>query len=163
MAEWLRGEVAALDPALPLNIETMNQRVSKLAQRPRFNAALLGLFAAMGVLLAVIGLYGVVAFLVAQRTQEIGIRIALGATPAAISRLVLGHAARWTLAGAVAGVAGSFVAHRWLKALLFQVPDQDLLALGIALALLLAAALVAAWIPSRRAARVDPLIALRQE
>jgi putative ABC transport system permease protein len=141
----------------------MNQRVSKLAQRPRFNAALLGLFAGMGVLLAVIGLYGVIAFLVAQRTQEIGIRMALGATPAAITKLVLGHAARWTLVGACAGVAGSFVAHRWLKALLFHVPEQDLLALGIALALLLGAALVAAWIPSRRASRVDPLIALRQE
>ncbi len=163
MAEWLRGEVAALDPALPLNIETMNQRVSKLAQRPRFNAALLGLFAGMGVLLAVIGLYGVAAFLVAQRTQEIGIRMALGATPAAISRLVLGHAARWTLAGAVVGAAGSFLAHRWLKALLFQVPDQDWLALGVALALLSGAAMIAAWIPSRRAARVDPLVALRQE
>jgi len=163
MAEWLRGEVAALDPALPLKVETMNQRVSKLAQRPRFNAALLALFAGMGVLLAVIGLYGVVAFLVAQRTQEIGIRMALGATPAAISRLVLGHAARWTLAGSVAGVAGSFVAQRWLKTLLFQVPDQDWLASGIALALLLGAALIAAWIPSRRAARVDPLVALRQE
>ena len=147
LAEWVRGEVAALDPALPLNIETMNQRVGKLAQRPRFNAALLGLFAGMGVLLAVIGLYGVVAFLVAQRTQEIGIRMALGATPGAIRKLVLGYAARWTLAGAVVGVAGSFIAQRWLKALLFQVPDQDLLALGAALAMLLGAAFVAAWIP----------------
>ncbi|MBI2680247.1 MAG: ABC transporter permease [Candidatus Solibacter usitatus] len=163
LAEWVRGEVSALDPAMPLHIETMHQRVSQLAQKPRFNAALLGLFAGMGVLLAVIGLYGVIAFLVAQRTREIGIRMALGATPAAITKLVLGHAARWMLAGACVGVAGSFMAHRWLKALLFRVPDQDWLALGNALALLLGAALLAAWIPSRRAARVDPLVALRQE
>ena len=109
LARWVRAEVAALDPTLPVNIETLDQRVGKLAQRPRFNAWLLGLFAAMGLLLSAIGLYGVVSFLVAQRTPEIGVRMALGATPGAVARLVLGHAARWTFAGAALGVVGSLV------------------------------------------------------
>jgi putative ABC transport system permease protein len=112
LARWVRADVAALDPTLPVNIETLDQRVGKLAQRPRFNAWLLGLFAGMGLLLSAIGLYGVVSFLVAQRTGEIGVRMALGATPGAVARLVLGHAARWTFAGAALGVIGSWFAAR---------------------------------------------------
>ncbi len=162
-AGWIRREVAALDPTLPVKIETLDQRVGKLAQRPRFNAWLLGMFAAMGMLLSAIGLYGVISFLVAQRTQEIGVRMALGATPASVARLVLGHAARWTLAGAVLGIACSWFAARWIAGLLFQVTAHDPWVLAVAAALLLAVALMAAWIPSRRAARVDPMEALRQE
>src|SRR5947208_3037572 len=96
VANLLRAQIAALDPMLPITIETMNQKVSRLAQRPKFNAVLLGLFAGMGVMLAAIGLYGLISFLVAQRTQEIGVRMALGATPGQIAKLVLAHAARWT-------------------------------------------------------------------
>jgi putative ABC transport system permease protein len=163
MARWVRAEVSALDPELPVNIETLDQRVGKLAQRPRFNASLLGLFAAMGLLLSAIGLYGVISFLVAQRTQEIGVRMALGATPSAIARLVLGHAARWTLAGAAFGVAGSWFAARFLGAMLFHVSARDPWILAAAVAALCATALLAAWVPSRRAASVDPMQALRQE
>jgi predicted permease len=163
MARWVRTEVAALDPTLPVNIETLDQRVGKLAERPRFNALLLGLFAGMGLLLAAIGLYGVMSFLVAQRTQEIGVRMALGATPAVIARLVLGHAARWTAAGAVAGTIGSMFAVRLLRAMLFHVSGKDPWTWAAAVAVLLAIAMLAAWIPSRRAARVDPMQALRQE
>ena len=90
----------------------MPQRVGKLSQRPRFNAALLALFAAMGLLLAAVGIYGVVGFLVAQRTQEIGVRMALGATPRSILKLVLGSVARWIAAGAVAGLIASWFASR---------------------------------------------------
>ena len=163
LARWVRADVAALDPGLPVNIETFNQRVGKLAQRPRFNAWLLGLFAAMGLLLAAIGLYGVISFLIAQRTREIGVRMALGATPGAVVRLVLGHAARWTLAGAALGVIGSWFTARLLAAMLFHVSPHDAWILAAAVALLWVIAMLAAWVPSRRAARVDPMQALRQE
>jgi predicted permease len=163
LARWVRAEVAALDPTLPVNIETLDQRVGHLAQRPRFNAWLLGLFAAMGLLLSAIGLYGIISFLVAQRTQEIGVRMALGATPGAVARLVLGHAARWTLAGAALGVTGSWFAARLLDAMLFHVSARDPWILAAAVAGLWATAMLAAWVPSRRAARVDPMQALRQD
>jgi predicted permease len=163
LAKLLRAQIAALDPMLPITIETMNQKVSKLAQRPKFNAVLLGLFAGMGVLLAAIGLYGLISFLVAQRTQEIGVRMALGATPGQIARLVLAHAARWTLAGIVLGLISSFWATKALAALLFKVPEKDPMAMGAAITLLVVVVLLAAWIPSRRAALVDPMLALRHE
>ena len=117
----------------------------------------------MGVILAAIGLYGLISFLVAQRTQEIGVRMALGATPGQITRLVLVHAVRWTLAGMVLGLISSFWATRALAALLFQVPEKDPTAMGAAITLLVVVALLAVWIPSRRAALVDPLLALRQQ
>ncbi len=163
MARQVRAEVASLDPTLPVNLETIEQRVGKLAERPRFNAMLLGIFAGMGLLLAAIGLYGVVSFLVAQRTPEIGVRMALGATPGAIARLVLRLAARWTAIGAVLGVLGSLFALHLLQAMLFQVSARDPWTLAATLVMLSAVALLAAWIPSRRAARVDPVEALRQE
>jgi predicted permease len=163
LARWVRADVAALDPTLPVNIETLDQRVGKLAQRPRFNAWLLGLFAGMGLLLSAIGLYGVVSFLVAQRTGEIGVRMALGATPGAVARLVLGHAARWTFAGTALGVIGSWFAARSVEAMLFHVSARDPWILAAAVAALWATAMLAAWVPSRRAARVDPMQALRQE
>ncbi|HME99034.1 MAG TPA: ABC transporter permease [Terriglobia bacterium] len=163
IADAIRSEVAAIDPTLPVVIETMTQRVNKLADRPRFNAVLLGLFAAIGVSLAAIGLYGVISFLVTQRTQEIGVRMALGATSNNILRLVFAHAMRWTAAGILIGLLGSLAATRWLRSLLYQVPARDPWTLAITVAVLLAVALLAAWFPSRRALSVDPLIALKQE
>jgi predicted permease len=163
MARWLRAEVAAIDPTTPLVIESLRQHVGRLAERPRFNAVLLGLFAGMGLLLATIGLYGVVSFLVAQRTQEIGVRMALGATPAAIGGMVLRHAARSTAAGAAVGAVGSFFALRLLGTMLFRVPARDPWTVAAVLLVLTAVAMLAAWVPSRRAARVNPVEALRQE
>ena len=159
----VRAEVAALDSSLPVNIQMLEQRVGKLAARPRFNAFLLTLFAAMGLLLAAIGLYGVVSFLVTQRVREIGVRMALGATPRQIGRLVLRQAGAWTLLGLAAGVAASLFAVRTLEGMLFRVGPRDPWLLGGAAAILMAAALTAAWVPSRRAARVDPIEALRHE
>jgi putative ABC transport system permease protein len=159
----LRAEVAALDPALPVDIETMQQRVGRLSERPRFNAVLLEIFAGIGLVLAAIGLYGVISFLVAQRTQEIGVRMAVGATPGSITRLILLHAARWTAAGAVLGVVGASFAARLLEAMLYQVSGTDPQTMAAVVALLSGVALLAAWLPSRRAARVDPVQALRQE
>jgi putative ABC transport system permease protein len=162
-ADTLRRTIAALDPTVPIEVRTMRERVGRLAERPRFDATLLGLFAAMGVLLAAIGLYGVIAFLVAQRTQEIGVRMALGATPPDIVKLMLSHVARWTLLGTLLGIAGSLASAHWLRAMLFGVTAYDPVAIASAVVLLLSVAMLAAWLPSRRAARVDPMRALRIE
>jgi putative ABC transport system permease protein len=163
MAEWIKREFASMDPALPVTLGSMQQRMTKLVERPRFNALLLSLFAGMGLLLAAVGLYGVMAFLVGQRTQEIGVRMALGATPGNITKLVLSRAVLWTLGGAAAGAIGSVFAARALRTMLFQVPQYDPWTYAVALPALLLIALAAAWIPSRRAARVDPMAALRQD
>jgi putative ABC transport system permease protein len=146
-----------------VTLETMPQRVGQLAARPRFNAWLLSLFSIFAVCLSALGLYGVMAFLVAQRTPEIGVRMALGATPGIIAKLVLVEALRWTLAGVAFGLLGSWFAAAWLSSLLFQVSARDPLSLGVTLLVLPAVTLAAAWIPSRRAAKVDPMVALRCE
>jgi predicted permease len=163
LARWVRSEVAAVDPTVPVMVETMSQRVGKLADRPRFNAILLSIFAALGVLLAAIGMYGVVGFLVAQQTREIGVRMALGATPQGILRLVLSSVARWTISGALLGLLGAWLCSRLLESLLFQVHAHDPLLLALALLILLSVAFLAAWLPARRAMRVDPMVALRYE
>lgn len=163
VAQWIRTETASIDPTLPVKIETMSERVGKLTQRPRFQAVLLALFAAMGVVLAAIGIYGVVGYLVAQRTQEIGVRVALGATPHAIFKLVMENVARWTIAGTLLGLAGSWFAGRLLESLLFEVKTRDPWLMGGAFVSLIAVAVVAAWVPARHAMRVDPIEALRYE
>src|SRR5882672_6261763 len=163
IAKWIRTETAAIDPTVPVTIEGMKTRVGKLAQRPRFTAVLLSLFAAMRVLLAGIGIYGVVGFLVAQQTREIGIRIALGATRGSVLRMVLWNMVRWTVGGATLEILGAWLCSRLLKSLLFEVRAHDPFLLGAALLVLLAVAFLAAWIPARRAMRVDPMVALRYE
>jgi putative ABC transport system permease protein len=163
VAAWMRAETASLDPTIPVKIEALSERVGKLAERPRFNAVLLSLFAAMGVLLAAVGIYGVVGFLVAQRTREIGVRMALGATGRGILQMVLWNVARWTSAGLALGILGAWFCVRLLQSLLFEVNAHDPLLLVAALLTLLVVALVAAWIPACRAARIDPLVALREE
>lgn len=163
VSDSLRKEIAQLDPTLPVQINSMDLRIHNLQRQPRFNAYLLMLFAATGILLAVIGLYGITAFLVGQREKEIGIRMALGATPRAVMGLVLSEAARWTLFGIVLGSAGSLFAARLIHALLFEIPANDYVSLGISLIGVFAVAILAALVPSRRAALTDPLLALRQE
>jgi predicted permease len=163
IAKWIRSEAASVDPTVPVTIEIMKTRVGKLAQQPRFTAVLLSLFASMGVLLAAVGIYGVVEFLVAQQTQEIGIRIALGATPGSILRMILSSMVRWTAAGAALGLLGSWLSSRVLESLLFEVRAHDPFLLGAAMFALLAVAFFAAWIPARRAMRVDPMVALHYE
>jgi putative ABC transport system permease protein len=141
----------------------MNTRVGKLVQRPRFTAVLLSLFAGIGVLLAGIGIYGVVGFLVAQQTREIGIRIALGATPQSVLKMVLSNIVRWTIAGAALGLLGAWLSSRLLESLLFEVRAHDPLLLGLAVLFLIVVVFLAAWLPARRAMRVDPVVALRYE
>jgi putative ABC transport system permease protein len=159
----MRSETGALDGTLPVTIETMSQRVDKLTERPRFNAMLLCLFAGIAVLLAAVGIYGVIGFLVVQRTREIGVRLALGATPQSILQLVLSSVARCTIAGAMIGLLGAWFCTRLLESLLFEVRAHDPVVFGLAIFALVAVALFAAWIPARRAMRVDPTIALRYE
>ncbi|MGA8578586.1 MAG: ABC transporter permease, partial [Bryobacteraceae bacterium] len=160
---WVRQQMAALDPALPVTIETIETKVARLSERPRFLAALIGLFAAFGLLLAAIGLYGVLSFLVAQRTREIGVRIALGASPGQIARMAAQQAGVWTLAGMAVGWAASAGLARLARGALFQVSPFDPLSLAAAAAILTMAAAIAAWRPARRAARVDPAVSLREE
>ncbi|MGB8581789.1 MAG: ABC transporter permease [Candidatus Sulfotelmatobacter sp.] len=163
VARELRNSVATLDPTLPVDVDTLGQSVAKLAERPRFSAALLSLFAAVGLLLTAIGIYGVVSLLVSQRTQEIGIRMALGATPTSVVRMMLRQASIWVGVGVVAGILGSVAAARWIGSLLFDIRANDPATLAEAAALLAIVALFGAWIPARRAARVDPMVALRYE
>jgi len=159
----IRSILRALDPELPVEMETMRQRLQEIDQRPRFYALLLSSFAGMGVLIAAVGLFGMLSFLVARRTREIGVRVALGATPARILWMTLASAARWTLGGILLGAVGSLAAARLLRSLLFHVPAADPAAIGGAVAVLCAVALFAAAAPARRAARVDPMVALREE
>jgi predicted permease len=162
-ASELRGLFASLDPTLPVEISSMRNRLSRASERPRFQATLLAAFAAIGVLLAAIGLSGVMSFVVAQRRREIGVRMALGATPGSIVKLTLAFAAQSTAAGIVAGAAGAFVTTRWLRAQLFQVAPGDPRPLALAVGLLVLVALIAAASPARRAAKVDPMTTLRSE
>jgi len=163
VATWMRSETNGLDSTLPVTIEAMSQRVGKLTARPRFDALLLSLFAVMGMLLAALGIYGVVRFLVEQRTHEIGVRMALGATPQTILQMVLANIGRWTIVGSVLGLSGAWASARLLQSLLFEVRAHDPTLLGIAFISLIAVVFVAAWIPARRATKVDPLVALRYE
>ena len=160
---WIRAQFANIDPTLPVEAATLRRQLSELADRPRFETALMAFFAACGLLIAVIGLYGVVSFLAERRTQEIGVRMALGAGRADILRLIAGEGLRLVALGGALGLAGALATAHLLRSLLFQVGPRDplsLIAVGLLLALV---ALMATLIPARRAMRVDPALALRSE
>ena len=163
VAPMVRTQIAQIDPTVPVEIQTLTQTVSKLADRPRFESALLGFFAFCGLLMAVIGLYGVIAFMAAQRTQEIGVRMALGATKMDILRLVAGEGVRLIVLGGVVGLGAALAATQLLKSLLFHVGTRDpgsFIAVSLLLALV---ALLATLIPARAAMDTDPMNALRVE
>ena len=164
LAPLIRQKVAALDPQLAIfNVRTMATMLETNTAQSRLTAWLVGLFAALALLLAAIGVYGVLAYLVAQRTQEIGVRMALGARPGSVVQLVLGHALRLATLGVAAGVVGAVLLGPSIASQLFGVSPRDPMTLvGVATALVAIAAL-ASYIPARRATRVDPLIALRAE
>ena len=160
---WIRAQVGALDPTVPVTVETLSQRVDKMADQPRFETLLVGLFAATGLLLAVVGLYGVVSFLVAQRTQEIGVRIALGATKEDVLRLVMAKGVRLVAVGVGVGLVVASLSARVLRSLLFSVGAGDPVAFLVATGMLVLVALLAILVPARAATRVDPMEALRSE
>jgi putative ABC transport system permease protein len=163
LTPWIRTQVVAIDSTVPVDIATMRQRVSKLADGPRFRTLLAGFFAASGLALAVIGLYGVISFLVAQRTQEIGVRMALGASRGGILRLVLGRSLRLITWGAGIGLLAALAVSRLLSSQLFGVGAHDPVTFALVTLLLAGVALLATLIPARSAARVDPMVALRCE
>jgi len=152
------------DAQLPVvNVKTMGNRFGEATWRTRLSADLLTLFAALALLLAAIGLYGVLAQIVEQRTREIGERMALGADRANIFRLVIGRALIIGLVGVAAGIGIAMWSMRFLDALLYQVKSDDPLTVAVLAILLMAVTLVAAYVPARRATRVDPLTSLRAE
>jgi putative ABC transport system permease protein len=160
----IRREVHNLDQEQPIyHVATMEQRVADSVGPQRFDASLLGLFAAVALLLAVVGIYGVMSYWVTQRTHEIGVRVALGAQRRQVLRLVLARAAWLTLAGLAVGLVGAFVLARSLSGLLFGVRPIDPLTFLAASVGLTGIAFVASWQPARRAASVDPMVALRYE
>jgi putative ABC transport system permease protein len=160
----VRAEVAAVDRNIPLvRVRVFEDYLARALARPRFNAILLSIFAGTALLLTAIGIYGVMAYSVSQRTSEIGIRIALGAGKRSIFRLVVGQAMLIVAISLVVGLIGAFAATRLLNSLLYGVGASDP-GTFIAIALLVSGvAFVAAWLPARRATRVDPIIALRSE
>ena len=164
MESSIRNVIREMDPSLPVyNLWSMNELVSKSMVQPRFLALLLATFSGIALFLAAIGIYGVMAYSVAQRTQEIGVRMALGARPFHVLRLVLGQSMVMLLIGVVIGLAGAFALTRLMRTLLFEVTATDPLTYVSVIGLLTVVALLACYIPARRAAKVDPLIALRYE
>ena len=166
LANAVRGEIRSLDRALPVfGMTSMSKMIedSPSTFTRRYPAILIAVFAGVAMLLAAIGLYGVISYSVAQRTQELGVRIALGAQRRDIFRLVMGQGLTVTVVGVVIGLAGSFALTRFLSSLLFEVsPNDPLIILGV-VTLMILVALAASYIPTRRAANVDPLVALRYE
>ncbi|HKU26691.1 MAG TPA: ABC transporter permease [Candidatus Sulfotelmatobacter sp.] len=163
VSEELRSAVASLDPTVPLEVSTMQQSLGKLSERPRFSAALLSLFAFLGMLLTAVGIYGLVALLVSYRTQEIGIRMALGASRSRVVAAMMWRTSLWIAAGTTAGLFTSLILSRWLGSLLYGIRPNDPETLALSAVVLFAIALLGAWIPARRAMKVDPMAALRYE
>jgi putative ABC transport system permease protein len=159
-----RAELQQLDPELPMaGVATMDQLLADSLSRSRFTMLLLGIFSAVALVLAAVGIYGLIAYSVTQRTQELGIRIALGAQRRDVLRLVLALGTRLTLLGVSIGVFAALALSRLLSTLLFGVSATDPLTLAGVVGLLAFVALLACFIPARRATRVDPIVALRYE
>jgi ABC-type antimicrobial peptide transport system permease subunit len=153
-----------MDRELPLDdIHTMEDLVGRSIAGRRFTMVLLASFAAVALVLAAIGVYGVLAYVVSQRTQEIGVRLAIGATPADVARLFLREGVTLALVGLVCGLVGAVAAARALTTLVFGVTTTDPVTFGVVAAALAVVALVASYVPARRAARVDPMTALRTD
>ncbi len=163
LQETLRRKTRERSPDVPVKFTSMDASFAETVAAPRFRTLLLGIFAGLAVCLAMAGVYGVMAYLVSQRSNEIGLRMALGASPRDVSRLVLREGMLLAGAGLVLGLAGAIAATRLLTSMLFEVKPGDPATYAAVAALLGVVALAASYIPARRASRVDPLVALRQE
>jgi hypothetical protein len=160
---WVRAQIQAIDPTVPVEVETLDTWVNRLGDRLRFETALLSFFAATGLLMAIIGLYGVVAFTAQQRTQEIGIRMALGATRADVLRLILSQGLRLVVVGSAIGFCAALALARVIRAVLFKVTPHDPASFLAVAGVLGLVALFAILIPARSAMKTDPVSALRWE
>ena len=164
LASAVRGEIRALEPALAVfNIETMEEHLRGALFLPRLAGTLFGVFGVVGLLLAAVGLYGVMSYSVSRRTREIGIRMALGAQPAGVKRLIVWQGMVLTLIAVVLGWGAAFAVTNLFTSILYGVRPHDLLTFTVVPVFLAGVAFLACWIPSRQAARVDPLVALRYE
>ena len=164
VVEGVRAEIRRAAPDLPIeSTVTMDEAVAASVAPPRFRMWVLVLFAMTAMLIATCGIYGLMAYAVTQRRREIGVRMALGAEPRDVLRLVLTRALRIVVAGLVVGLAGAAGVTRVLQRFLFGVTPTDPLAFATVTLLLMAVGLLAAWLPARRATRIDPCAALRAE
>jgi putative ABC transport system permease protein len=164
VADAVRTATHSIDKDLPVtDIESFPDALDASVAEPRFRTLILGVFSAIALLLAAIGIYGVVSFSVSRRTREIGVRMALGATPASVLRLVIGESAKLLLLGLAVGIPAALLLTRFMSTLLFGVAPTDPLTFAVVALLLAFVTLAAAYLPARRAMRVDPVIALRSE
>jgi ABC-type antimicrobial peptide transport system permease subunit len=164
LADEVREQVKRLNPALAVaDVQLMDQITQESVATPRFAFALVGLFAALAILLAAIGIYGVISYSVSQRTSEFGLRVALGAQRVDVLRLVLTHAAALVLAGTALGVVFALVLARVLKSLIYDVSPADPLTFASVGLMVIVIAVLACYIPARKATKADPMIALRAE
>jgi putative ABC transport system permease protein len=162
LVDAVRAKLRELDPGLLAKFETLDEAIGRMSAGSRFNGVLVGSFAAMAFLMAIVGVYGLLAFAVEQRTQEIGIRMALGAGPRNVQGLVLKEGMYLVVIGTIIGLAVSLFASRYLKTLLYDVSPTDLRTYVVTVFAIGIPALVAAWLPAWRAASLDPTEALRQ-
>jgi putative ABC transport system permease protein len=164
LVSGVRKEVQAMDPEQPIAaVKTMKDWVDSSVAAPRYRTTLLALFAALAMVLAATGIYGVMSYSVAQRTHEIGVRMALGARRFDVMKLVVWQGMLLTLIGVVLGLAGALAFTRVMSSLLFGVTTKDPITFAVVAALLIAVAFIACFVPARRATKVDPLVALRYE
>jgi putative ABC transport system permease protein len=160
----IRAALADVDKSVPMyEVKSMEEMVAESGSLRRLNMWLIGAFAGLALTLAAIGIYGVIAYGVSQRTREIGIRIALGAQPGDVLRLILAQGAKLALAGVIAGLVGAFILSRLMSSLLFGVSPRDLATFSIVPWMVLILVLIGCYIPARRATTVDPVVALRYE
>jgi ABC-type antimicrobial peptide transport system permease subunit len=163
LANDLRAAIHQVNPNQPVvKVRTMEESLAASIAQPRFRTVLLAVFALVALLIAAVGIYGVMAYATTQRTRELGIRLALGSSTEGIFQLVLGDGMRLTMAGIVIGAVGALILGRYVKSLLFSVSTADALTVAISIAVVLAVGVTASYLPARRAARVQVSEILRE-